>query len=113
MLVAGAVSLKHSGFEEEREWRVVHLPDANPSELVKSGIEVIGGIPQIVYKVPLEENPDKDVVGAGLSSLIDRIIIGPTTYSVPLILTFRKALRDAGVPDADRKVFQSEIPIRY
>ncbi len=113
MLVSAAVSMKHRGFEEEREWRVIHLPDANPSELVKCAIEIIGGIPQIVYKVPLEENPENDVVGAGLPSLIDRVIIGPTTYRAPLMLTFRKALRDAAVPDAEGKVFQSEIPIRY
>jgi hypothetical protein len=41
MLVTAAVSLKHIGFVEEREWRIIYLPDANPSNLIVRAIEFI------------------------------------------------------------------------
>jgi hypothetical protein len=53
MLVAGTVCLKHEGFHEEREWRVVYNPKRMPSPLMTSNIETIDGIPQIVYKIPI------------------------------------------------------------
>jgi hypothetical protein len=112
MLVTAAVSLKHIGFIEEREWRVIYLPDANPSNLIVRALEFIGGVPQIVYKVPLEENPAKDVIGVGIPALVDRVIIGPTTYPGPIAQAFIAALQAAGVTDAPSRVVLSGIPLR-
>ena len=53
-LVAGVTCLKHEGFLEEREWRVIYAPNRLPSPLMQSSVEVIGGIPQIIYKLPLD-----------------------------------------------------------
>lgn len=53
MLLAGVTCLKHEGFKEEREWRAVYSPAQRPSALVKSSTEVIGGVPQIIYKFRL------------------------------------------------------------
>jgi len=55
MLMAGVVCLKHEGFREEREWRVIYAPKRLASPLMESSTEIIGGVPQIVYKVPLDE----------------------------------------------------------
>jgi hypothetical protein len=112
MLIGTAVSIKHPGFSEEKEWRIIYLPLTNPSPLIQRSTEMIGGIPQIIYKMPLEDNPDKDVVGAGIPSLIERIIIGPSVYPVPMHMAFTDALAKAGIPNAATKVVASNIPIR-
>jgi hypothetical protein len=65
-LTAAAVSIKHIGFHEEKEWRVIYLPRANPSKVLISSVEVLAGVPQIVHKIPLMENPAEDVEGIGI-----------------------------------------------
>ena len=54
MLVTAVTCWKHEGFQEEREWRVIYAPQRSPSSLMESSLEVIGGIPQIIYKLPLD-----------------------------------------------------------
>jgi hypothetical protein len=56
MFVAGATCVKHEGFKEEREWRLIYAPNRWPSHLIERSTEVVRGIPQIVYKIPLAEN---------------------------------------------------------
>jgi hypothetical protein len=60
MFLACAVCVKHEGFQEEREWRAIYTPTLNWSELVETSTEVPNGIPQIVYKLPLDvtRHPD-------------------------------------------------------
>jgi hypothetical protein len=54
MLVGGVTCLKHESFLEEREWRAIYTPQMRPSPLMESSVEVVGGTPQIVYKLPLD-----------------------------------------------------------
>jgi hypothetical protein len=112
MLATGAVSIKHFGFLEEKEWRIIYLPRANPSKLITSSTEVVGGVPQLIHKIPLREDPGNDVAGVGIPALIDRIIIGPTVYAAPMNIAFIDALTAAGVTDAASRVVVSGIPIR-
>jgi hypothetical protein len=112
MLASGAVSIKHIGFREEKEWRVIYFPRANHSKLITYSTEVIGGVPQIIHKIPLVENPTEDVTDVGIPALIDRIIIGPTVYAAPMYGAFVEVLTKAGVTDATARVVVSGIPIR-
>jgi hypothetical protein len=80
--VMAALSLKHSGFSEEREWRMIFLPDALPSEHVERSVEVIDGVPQAVFKIPIENKPDRDICGVSIPDLIDHVITGPTVYPI-------------------------------
>ena len=43
MLVAGVTGLKHVGFHEEREWRVLYAPNRDASPLMERSTEIIGG----------------------------------------------------------------------
>ncbi len=79
-----ALCVKHPGFLEEREWRIVYNPVLRRSEHVSSSIESIDGIPQEVHKIPLKDIPEKNFYGATIPDLIDRIIIGPNDYQVIL-----------------------------
>lgn len=103
---------KHPGFQEEQEWRVVHSPLIEPSEHLKTDLQSVKGIPQIIVKLPLRDFPDEGFVGASPATLIDRIIIGPTEYPGPLFDAFSRLLEQAGVSDVPSKVVISNIPLR-
>lgn len=111
-LLLTTVCLKHDGFKEEREWRVIYLPQLRSSKFMLSDIETVQGIPQLVYKIPLREVPDEDIVAISVPQLIERIIIGPTEYPYPLLNAFVLELERAGVKDAANRVIISGIPLR-
>ena len=111
-LLMAAVSLKHAGFKEEREWRALYLPNLAPSSLVTREIETINSVPQIVYKVPLKNNQAERITGLSVPELIERIIIGPSSYPWPLFEAFKTTLEQAGVENAGSRVIVSGIPLR-
>jgi len=108
-----ALCTKHPGFHEEKEWRVIHSPTQEPSERVLCHTEVIGGVPQPVYKIPLRNFPDEGLEGVEVPELLDRIIIGPTEYPWAVYQAFKQVLTAAGVPDAGKKIIVSDIPLRH
>ena len=112
MLLAGVTCLKHKGFNEEREWRVLYAPNRDPSPLMEQSTEVIGGVPQIVYKAPLDGNVSQDLADIEMSRIVDRLIIGPSPYPWVMYQAFVAALNEIGVLDASKRVFVSDIPIR-
>jgi len=112
MLVAGVACLKHQGFHEEREWRAVYIANRVPEPLMKSSIESFGGVPQTVYKFPLDGTVSEALSGLDLSRIFDRLIIGPSPYPWVIYEAFVAALVQAGVTDAKDRVWPSDIPIR-
>lgn len=107
------VCLKHEGFDEEREWRVIHSPARHsPTDHIRSSIEVVAGVPQRIYKILLRSDAEVDLTGLNPDELIDRIIIGPTQYPFAMYEAFVSALADAGAANADNRVFISQIPVR-
>lgn len=112
MLMMAALSLKHPGFHEEREWRVIHSPMQFPSRFVPMTLETIGGIPQHVCKIPLQNIPEEGITGIAIPDLVDRVIIGPSVYPGPIAIAFVAALTQAGIPDAGSRVVISDIPLR-
>lgn len=103
---------KHPGFREEREWRVIYSPTLEKSDRIVKDIQVIGGTPQPIYKIPLRNVPQEGLVGAEIPELIDRIIIGPTQYPSATREAFAHLLSEAGVDDPASRVFVSDIPLR-
>jgi hypothetical protein len=104
--------VKHPGFKEEKEWRLIYSPDFEQSSKVMGCIESIGGVPQQVYKVGFENVPEENLTNATLPECLDRIIIGPSDDAPLLIDSFRKLLAEADVQDPTEKVFYSGIPLR-
>lgn len=106
----GILCNKHPGFAEEREWRIIYSPDRDTKKVLTKSIEVIGGEPQPVYRIPL-----KDISGytsLAVADILDRIIIGPTRFPSAALESFRAELNALNVPDADKKVVVSDIPLR-
>ena len=112
MLVALVTSLKHQGFEEEKEWRLLHVPKTYPSEFVPESNQVIGGVPQLIRKIDLKNNPENGIEGISIRELVERVIIGPTQFGGAIFDSISKLLANAGVQNAEQKVFFSNIPIR-
>jgi hypothetical protein len=112
MLVAGVACLKHEGFREEREWRVLYSPHRLRSDLIDSSIEPIGGVPQVVYRLPLDGTRSDALAEVDLFRMLDRLIIGPSSYPWVMYDAFVKELSEAGVTDAPNRVVVSGIPIR-
>ena len=83
------VSIKHSGFSEEKEWRLV----THGYDIEKLCIETPYGVPQPVYKLKFELD------------FIEKIIIGPTQYKNIL----HKAFSDLV---SENKIVYSHIPYR-
>jgi hypothetical protein len=113
MLVTGVVCLKHEGFLEEHEWRVIYSPKRKASPLITFSIEVVEGVPQLIYKLPLDSTVSVDLAAIDIANLIDRVIIGPSNRDTwAMYEVFVLALTAVGVKDADKRVFISGIPIR-
>lgn len=112
MLVAGVTCLKHEGFREEREWRALYLPMLRPSPLMDSSTEVVSGVPQLVYKIPLDTSVSSELADLDFSRIFDRLIIGPSSYPWVLFETFTRELAKAGIPPVPDQVCNSNIPIR-
>lgn len=113
MLRFVVLSTKHCGFFEEREWRVIYSPSIEASTYLTHAIETIEGVPQEIYKFPIENLPDQGITNLDLNNLVERIIIGPTEYSFALYKAFVKILTDARVENAPSKVIISSVPLRH
>jgi hypothetical protein len=112
MLLTGVTCTKHEGFREEQEWRAIYLPRLNNSPLMQPTTEVIGGIPQIIYRMPIDERVAPVLADLEFSRIFDRLIIGPSPYPWAMYEAFVEALTQAGIADAGKRVFTSNIPIR-
>jgi hypothetical protein len=112
MFVLYVTCLKHEGFREEREWRALYLPSFRHSPFIESATEVIDGIPQRVYKIPLDGNAPPGLAELDFSRIFDHLIIGPSQYPWSMYEAFVDELTAAGVTGANEKVCASLIPIR-
>ena len=111
-LKLAALCIKHPGFVEEREWRVIYMPAIENSSYMKESIEPVGGAPQLIYKIPLKNLPDVGLSGIEVPELLNRIIIGPTKYPAAMHNAFTMLLSEVGVEDPAGRVHISDIPLR-
>lgn len=112
MLIASVTCLKHRGFHEEREWRVVYAPMRSPSPFIVPIMREVAGVPQPIYLLPLDKSVSPILKEIDFPNMFDRLIIGPSPYPRPMYLAFVDALTRAGVHDAGQYVIKSNIPIR-
>ena len=107
-----AFCLKHPGFQEEREWRLVYNPLLRPSKYMLSDIECINGVPQKVYKISLMDFPDENYYNGKLVDTLERIIIGPGEHQEIQRQAFIQLLADKGFEIPENIVSTSGIPLR-
>jgi hypothetical protein len=113
--VIASTCVKHEGFKEEREWRIVYLPGYYPPlnpPRIDSEIVALSGVPQTVFKFPLDASVAPEIAEIDIAAIFDRLIIGPSRYPWVMYEAFRKTLERAGVADAGSRIITSLIPIR-
>lgn len=110
-LLFGAVCLKHPGFSEEKEWRVIHMPNIQQPTLLKR--KSFAGPPvQTVYAIPLEDSPEQGLVGITPDALIHKVIIGPSNRPDEIADELAQMLAAQGVVDPAARIIKSGIPLR-
>ena len=109
MLLLSLFSIKHPGFQEEREWRIIY--QEHRKEKLDYDLVSVDGIPQIIYKLPLY-GPKDEMHGLPMQDALERIIIGPTQYADVIRAAFIKVLEEMGIEQPERRVFTSNIPLR-
>lgn len=107
-LLFGAVCLKHPGFAEEQEWRIIHMPSiVLPSRLRKRDMDG-----ETVFEIPLEDYEPAGLVGIEPDALIHKIIIGPSLRAELIEDELEGLLTAQGVTEARDRIFRSGIPLR-
>lgn len=106
------LSSKHEGFEDERELRILCSPFGELSDWIKRDVEVVRGIPQLVYKIPLENKQGMNAPALSLNRMIHKIIVGPTLYPNEVRAAFVHLLRTEGIEEPENRVAVSNIPLR-
>lgn len=108
-------SIKHPGFAEEREWRIIHRPYEFSSAAVVPLNISLNGIPQTIYELPFH-NPDKgqdfNIPQLELNQILAGVLLGPCGYPETVFRALVDELTAAGVQDAAKKIIVSNIPLR-
>lgn len=113
------ITLKHKGFWEEREWRIIltFLSSKEEKEILlpktlKRTIENIKGNPEVIYKINLNEF---SFINSKGESLLEKIIIGPNANAELLVESFSEILKNKGFKPEQIKnmITVSNIPLRY
>lgn len=109
-----SLTSKHKGFDDEREWRVVYLPErdrtgslaGNRAHIITSrGVE-----PKLRLKIaPL---PGTDDSNWTFNDIFDKIILGPGVSSELSRRSVQRMLENHGKKALADKVFASGIPFR-
>lgn len=106
------LSAKHIGFQEEREWRIIHSPRENASAWVQPTFETVRGKPEVVYHLPLQNAEGMNLPELDLDRLLHRVIIGPCQNPYQVASTFQDILESKGIKNADDRITLSLIPLR-
>lgn len=112
MLKFGIICLKHRGFSEEKEWRVIHTPLSSQSPLDSETVTV-SGVPQKIYKIAFKNySGPQGEFDISPNSIVKRVIIGPSNYPNVIRDAVVDTLEKVGVTDAQSRVVISDIPLR-
>jgi hypothetical protein len=107
VLLFAMLSVKHKGFYEEQEWRVVYLPSqftSDPDKVI-SGNRTRKDVEEPIFKIQLKGKLD-------LNKILEKIIIGPSRNPELLEADLIKTLNQKGVKNAADKIIISDIPLR-
>lgn len=111
-ILFGALCLKHPGFEEEREWRIIHMPAIEQPSLLRQRTATVRGHDETVFEIPLRDAPDQGLVGIEIKDLLNHIVIGPSNRTEFIRAGLVEALNKRGVENPSARIVASEIPLR-
>lgn len=99
------LSIKHVGFEEEREWRMIHhyVAEADHHQYQS---QVVRGNAQVICAINLASHPQLTP-----NVMFEKVIIGPCMFPEAAAQAFRLALIKGGVDKPE--IVISDIPLRH
>ena len=111
-----ALTFKHSGFSEEREWRIIYTPDRDPRGILRDRLSYAMGThgvePKLKFKIePLPTTIEPRETWT-FATIIEKIILGPSVASPLAQSSFRRMLQAIEKPEFCDKVVASTIPLR-
>lgn len=98
---------KHPAFAEEKEWRLIYIPELDTNKQLPVDIEHIGAIPQKVVKLPL-----RDDSSIAIKHQLKKILIGPTDYPHVLEEALATLLANRGFTAPAKIIQRTNIPLR-
>lgn len=109
-----ALFSKHSGFDEEREWRVVYMSDRDKEQKFKQFFSHLATSRGIEPKLKLPIKPIEGITDGNLSleKLVDRIILGPSIASTLGVSSLKQMLKNIHRELLAERVVASDIPFR-
>lgn len=110
MVQFAVVSIKHPVFKEEKEQRII--ADLERCHGLKQDTIVVGGIPQLILKIPLSNDNENNNEGFSFEANLDHLIIGPTPYPVVIAKVLGIELAKYGISYSMGKITVSDIPFR-
>lgn len=109
-----ALFTKHTGFSEEREWRLVYMSDRDPKGLYQPmlsyAVSPNGVSPK--FKLPLRQNTVEELMDLSITPLVSLILIGPTAGDALSVMAIKRMLTQAGKPELVGRVKTSSTPFR-
>jgi Protein of unknown function (DUF2971) len=109
-----ALTTKHHGFSEEKEWRIVYSKQRDLGHSLEPMLSYAigpGGIePNLKFKIGYIENVTAQDLS--LAKVVERIILGPTISGPMSLLTVRRMLVSAKKPELAERVVASQTPFR-
>lgn len=112
--LVSVLSLKHKGFKEEKEWRILCNEFIYGKDtVIDEDIKNVMGVPRIIKTLNFDSlNDENSGYSTKLNDILYKIIIGPSDNPEQLRDIFIKKLDENDVVDAEKKVVISEIPVR-
>lgn len=103
------LTTKHPAFSEEQEWRLIYIPDEK-QDVLQHKFEVINGIPQEIYVLDFNNLPSGSSLRK-LSTMLEKVLVGPTQYPFALSKTFSEVLKNKNNL-TDGLIHVTQIPLR-
>lgn len=109
-----ALTSKHRGFNEEKEWRLIYLPERDPNGLMKGALDYVVGKLGVEPKLkfPIRPLPLKSPEVWTFEDILDRILLGPSLSDTLARMSIVRMLDVIGKPTFGQKVVSSGIPLR-
>jgi Protein of unknown function (DUF2971) len=109
-----ALFTKHSGFKEEKEWRVVHMSDRDSDGRLKAMQSYLNGPRGVEPKLKFRLEPMEGVTGAdfSLDKILASILLGPSTSHLLAFRSVQRMLDLIGKPELKQRLIASTIPLR-
>lgn len=107
-----ALVSKHHGFHEENEWRIIYMADYDDKKIFKDSLSYVVGERGVEPKLKFKIKPFDGHGGWTFSSILDRIILGPSASTQLAQLSVKRMLESVKKSDFCGKVTPSTIPLR-